>query len=170
MFAILGSGFGLYGYLPALIGVGEDVILPQRYAARFATRRELACFAPQIHWAQDAPDALDQADGVVIALRPADQCEWAAKCLARSRISRLILENPLAPTPEAAGALHRDLVRSGKAFRIGYTFRYTPWAADLRASCRTPSPAELVIRWSFLPTISSTGSRTGSAWPPKAVA
>ena len=48
MFAIRGSGFGLYGYLPALVGCGRRVVLPERYRARFAERPELAPFANEV--------------------------------------------------------------------------------------------------------------------------
>ena len=54
MFAILGSGFGLYGYLPALVeGCEQPVVLPERYRARFDERSELARFAINVQWEDD---------------------------------------------------------------------------------------------------------------------
>lgn len=127
MFAIRGSGFGLYGYLPALVGCGQRVALPERYRARFAERPELAPFAGEIQWAKDEASALEQADGAALALRPGDQAEWVAHCLSLPRVERLILEKPLAPSPDESARLFQSLLRSGKNFRIGYVFRETPW-------------------------------------------
>jgi predicted dehydrogenase len=150
VFAILGSGFGLYGYLPALAANGERVVLPQRYRDRYNSRPELARFASQIEWANSEAEALARADGVVLALRPSDQCAWIPRCLAHDRTARLILEKPLAPTPESALAVLNDLGRSGKAFRIGYSFRYTAWALKLRQLVAANKVAAFDIRWSFL--------------------
>lgn len=152
MIAILGSGFGLYGYLPALVeGCGQSIVLPERYRARFCERSELAQFASDVQWEQDEATALDCADGAVLALRPIDQDEWIRRCLARPNIQRLLLEKPLASSPEVAAALFDDLARSGKVVRMGYTFRYTPWgkqiqdALDGGRESRPPS-----IQWNFL--------------------
>ena len=71
--AILGSGFGLYGYLPALQALGCRVVLPLRYRSIIENRAELSGFAERIGWAADDTDAIDQADAVVVARRPADQ-------------------------------------------------------------------------------------------------
>lgn len=46
--AILGSGFGLYGYLPALVAhCVQRVVLPERYRQRLEERSELAQYASQ---------------------------------------------------------------------------------------------------------------------------
>ncbi len=151
MFAILGSGFGLYGYLPALVdGCAQRIVLPERYRASFFARSELARFASGVQWELDESAALDCADGVVLALRPLDQNEWLHRCLARSNIERLLLEKPLAHSPEAAAATFDDLIRSCKVFRIGYTFRYTPWGMQkLSALGSTRRSGSLSIQWSF---------------------
>lgn len=150
MFAILGSGFGLYGYLPALIELGERVALPERYRDRFAARQELASFAPHIRWMANEADALAHADGVVLAMRPADQCEWISRCLAHGQIERLILEKPLAPAPGSAAAMLESLGRSGRTFRIGYTFRHTDWAQRLQSLVRTKGVRSVTIHWNFM--------------------
>jgi len=127
MFAIRGSGFGLYGYLPALVGCGQRVVLPERYRARFAERPELAPFANEVVWAKDEAAALELSDGAALALRPADQAELVARILAQARLERLILEKPLAPSPDESARLFEGLLRSKKTFRIGYVFRETSW-------------------------------------------
>lgn len=152
MFAIFGSGFGLYGYLPALVELcKEQIVLPTRYRAFFDTRPELQRYAPAITWAGDESEALSVADGVVVALLPQRQVEVAYNCLQRPAIRRLILEKPLAPDPQSALNLLEALEASQKAFRIGYTFRYTGWGNQLLAKRDELAAAEgLSIQWTFM--------------------
>ena len=151
MIAILGSGFGLYGYLPALTEeCGQQVILPERYRSRFEARPELARFAQNVHWAPDEMAALDRAEGVVLALRPVDQAKWIPRCLERAHLKYLLLEKPLANSPETAARLWADLAQSDKNIRMGYTFRFTEWAARLREALSESEGGSLSIRWNFL--------------------
>jgi hypothetical protein len=152
MFAIFGSGFGLYGYLPALVGGCEErVVLPERYRTRFGERSELAHFAINVQWEEDEFATMVCADGVVLALRPVEQRFWISRCLAHSNIKYLLLEKPLAHSPEVAAEILDDLIRSCRVFRIGYTFRYTPWGKKLFNTFNLTRGSGLVsIHWSFL--------------------
>jgi predicted dehydrogenase len=150
LIAILGSGFGLYGYLPAFAEArDEEIILPERYRPRLAARAELAGVAGRVHWSVDEAHALHRASTIAIAKRPSDQVALVAQCLARENVERLLLEKPLAPTPEAAGALLDRVASSGRVLRIGYTFRRTAWAASLARLLTTPSAGTLAIHWRF---------------------
>ncbi len=153
--AILGSGFGLYGYLPAIIAAGSDrIVLPKRYLAKFSTRPELSRFADAIEWVYDENAALAQADCVILALSPELQMRWISHCRKLANVERLVLEKPLAPTPDAAASLFADLVGAAKTFRVGYIFRLTPWGRNLlRAFVERPrggAMGELRISWRFL--------------------
>jgi predicted dehydrogenase len=147
MIAILGGGFGLYGYLPALVACGHAVALPETYRPTLLARPELAPLAGRVTWFPDEHAALAAADAVAIARRPADQEALLAQILSGSRIERLLLEKPLARTPAAAAAMQETLERSGRAWRIGYTFRFTPWARQLRQ--RLSRGGELSLCWTF---------------------
>jgi predicted dehydrogenase len=149
-FAILGSGFGLYGYLPALIGCGERVVLSSRYRERFQSRKELARFADNIGWAEDEDAALASASGIVVALRPGDQAAWIPRCLSQPQLARLMLEKPLAPTPAEAVRLQKLLAASGRSFRIGYTFCGTPWATAIHEFADNNPHGLLSISWQFM--------------------
>lgn len=149
--AILGSGFGLYGYLPALVkGCGQQVVLSERHREPFRARPELARFAAEVQWERDEASALGCADGVVLALQPNQQSQWIPRCLERPHLKHLLVEKPLATSPEAAAALLEDLERSGKVFRIGYTFRFTDWGQRIRAALKQArGSGRLLIQWSF---------------------
>ena len=50
---IIGSGFGLYGYLPAIFHVSKKIYLKQQYEFFFSTRSELKKFSKKIIWYHD---------------------------------------------------------------------------------------------------------------------
>jgi predicted dehydrogenase len=152
-FAILGSGFGLYGYLPALLQAGvQQIVLPERYRSRFFDRPELTPFASNVQWEANEDSVLDRAEGAVLALRPFDQGRWIPQCLARPNIKSMFLEKPLAHSPEVATVIFEDLIHSNKAFRFGHIFRYTTWGKQLLNSLLSNSAEVnfLSIQWSFL--------------------
>lgn len=150
-FAIFGSGFGLYGYLPALMsGCGQTVCLPSRYKARLAERDDVRLFQDHVVWADDEASVLEQVDAVVISQRPADQDGWIRDVVDRPDISACLLEKPLAASPEAAANILDLLEASGKRFRIGYNFRFTPWSGMIASELATIGTAgTLDIDWQF---------------------
>jgi len=151
IFAIAGSGFGLYGYLPALAsGCAERIVLPDRYRPVFSRRPELAGYADRVEWAAGAEAALSKANGVVIALRPEDQAAHVDRCLEHSNIRQFVLEKPLACTPNAAAALLKRLVESGVEFRIGHNFRFTSWGVEFGSFAAVPMGGTVHVSWRFL--------------------
>lgn len=148
---ILGAGFGLYGYLPAIIvGCRQTAVLPERYRGPFQARAELQGLAPSIRWAPTEEDVLAQVDTLILARRPADQAQQAGSYAARPGIARLLLEKPIAPDPEAAAQLLSQLRESEKTFRIGYNFGLTDWAERLAARTRAGELSEpWSITWDF---------------------
>jgi hypothetical protein len=70
--------------------------------------------------------------------------------LAHSNVEYLLLEKPIAHSPEVAERLHGDLIRSGKVFRIGYIFRFTTWGERiLRAFGARGENRPISLRWTF---------------------
>lgn len=151
MFLILGGGFGLYGYLPALVhGCDETVLLPKRYRERLSQREDIHSLQQDVLWVDDEQQAFDRATAVVISKRPQDQVYWVEQCLQRKSLVDLILEKPLAPSPEQAISLMDRLEQAGKNFRISYLFRLTDWGRALRQQLAQPNECkELIIDWQF---------------------
>lgn len=148
MFTIVGAGFGLYGYLPAVVeGLGEEVVLPRAYEAKARARPELERALAGVRWVADAEAALNEATAVVIATPPARQLEVAARCAALPRIQRMVLEKPVAVTPALAQALLEQLRAAGKRVRVGYTLLETEWHRDLRWP---RAGAEVALTWTFM--------------------
>jgi predicted dehydrogenase len=156
MVTIFGSGFGLYGYLPALIDrCQKKIILLERYQSRLLNRPELERFNNDIQWAANDSVVLDNADTVVFALRPGDQKQMVTKSLLYKNIKYLLLEKPLAPSPSESKTLFKELLNSRKVFRIGYVFRNTEWAQNLfrildKDLDKNNEDSRLTIHWSFM--------------------
>jgi hypothetical protein len=150
MYTIIGSGFGLYGYLPAIVeGFGETVVLPRAYEGKVRARVELANTLTNIHWAKDEDVGLSQATTVVIATTPQRQFETVLRCVSLLNIEKLILEKPIAATPAQASILVERLGATGKRYRIGFTFLYTSWHKQLEWSKLLFSTNELYFTWTF---------------------
>jgi predicted dehydrogenase len=152
MITILGSGFGLYGYLPALVdGCSQRIVLMERYRTVFDARPELKRFAKDLEWRPDETAALDCATGVVLALRPTDQVKLIRRCLAIDSIEFLLLEKPLAASPEEALQVLAELTNSEKACRIGYTVRFPRWGTRLLHEIASVGKnGNLRIHWTFM--------------------
>jgi predicted dehydrogenase len=146
--AVLGSGFGLYGYLPALQALPCRVLLPERYRAIVESREELSGFAAGIVWVTDERTAIDLADAFVVARRPADQGDLITGILQQPKPRRLLLEKPLAPNPMAAAKLQDQIEASGKIIRMGYSFGFTGWGQNLALGAAASS-GDIWIRWLF---------------------
>ena len=147
---ILGSGFGLYGYLPAILECGQHVLLPQHYRSRLRSRQDVRHLDGCVQWCTDEEDALRSSDTVIFAQRPADQMQRLGEYLKYPNIVRLLLEKPLAPDAGHAQQMLYELQNSRKRFRIGYNFRYTDWGRALRKLRKSAANEGLfLIEWKF---------------------
>lgn len=151
MYTIIGSGFGLYGYLPALIeAYGEDVILPESYRARLLIRSELVQFLPKIFWVQTLEEAISKATGVVLATTPKQQFSIASQILNHSNIKRLILEKPVAPSPLLAAQILGSVLNADIDCRIGFTLLYCDWYSKVNWKAILNNSNEIRLRWTFM--------------------
>jgi hypothetical protein len=151
MIGILGSGFGLYGYLPAVIAVCKQmVLLPERYRERFHNRDALKRFAGMIFWLKNEDEILEKAHMIIIAKRPFEQIYLINQCFSYNNIKRLIVEKPLAVNPAESLLLLTCLENSGKFFQIGYNFRYTSWGKEIISSINNGKGLKkIAIKWYF---------------------
>jgi predicted dehydrogenase len=149
--AVLGGGFGLYGYLPALATRPEiSILLADRYRDRLAARAELSGLGGRVSWVPDEEHQLAAADAVVIALRPNDQVALARRALAFDNIERILLEKPVAANPRAALELLRLAEASGKVMRTGHNFHLTDWAVALTQEvAKAGSDCSIEVNWRF---------------------
>lgn len=152
MIGILGSGFGLYGYLPAIVKcTNDDIILLERYKAKFDNRMELVNFRERIIWAKDEHSLLNNSESIILSRPPTFQRTLVEKCLNYSNIEKIILEKPLSNSPSLSSPFLKTLFNSHKVFRIGYTFQYTDWGIKLLDFLASKDKSHNIkIEWSFM--------------------
>jgi hypothetical protein len=153
MLGILGSGFGLYGYLPAAIALGFSPILcPVRYQYKIFSRDELKKFNEKISWVDTDQDLIEMATTLVISKRPSDQFNELPNYLSQRQLKKIIFEKPLAIDPVAALKMLAMVKASGKQCTAGFTFRFTPWATllQLRLTSNLLKKEVWLLQWHFM--------------------
>lgn len=148
MFTVIGGGFGLYGYLPALMSGGHTVLLPVKYRERIVNRKDLRQFESRIIWVPSTDDGLRSASSIIIATPPAVQAMLVRRVVNEfPNVKELFLEKPLAENPLSAKQLLNELEACSKWVTVGFLFLRCPWAEALAIA--TKSSSSIVIVWRF---------------------
>jgi hypothetical protein len=152
MIGILGSGFGLYGYLPALAEISvHDILFLNKARDIFFNRAELNEFKDRVHWAESIPQFIKQSEVIVLAIQPERQQNFINEHFNQLINKKLILEKPLAKNAEDALSLLNKLNDYKIKYRVAYTLIYTDWLQNLKLLSDSNSlPDELLIEWLFL--------------------
>jgi predicted dehydrogenase len=152
MIGIIGSGFGLYGYLPAVAATtNEKILIVERYKEKFYNRPELFIFENNIQWVKDLNELIESANCVILSVTPAMQASIIKEYILGSGIKNLILEKPVDVSPQASIQILKKLEISEINFRIGYTLRYTDWVQSIiNIKKRNKLATTINIYWSFL--------------------
>lgn len=153
MVGILGSGFGLYGYLPAVAGNSDindaRVALLERNKEKFSARTELSRFTSCIQWMKNEEELYENVDALIICTPPEKQVSIVKEALSFPNIKYFLLEKPLAVSPSQSENLLNLLINSKRSFRIGFNFRYTEWGKDLLNSFNNELTKKVKIEWHF---------------------
>ena len=135
---IFGGGFGLYGYLPALIKINKKVFLDQKYKKKIISRNDISHLNNKIRYYVKFPKNMSK--NIIFAKRPLDQYQFIIK----NKInSSLYLEKPIAPNPSKAFKLLKYLQKQRIIFKVGYLFFYCNWSRILKKK------ENISIEWSF---------------------
>ena len=151
MHTILGSGFGLYGYLPALVReLNEEVTLPVAYRSTLEARPELAELSGRVVWLADRDACLRASDAVVVCLPPAAQARVGRELAQMAHVRTVVLEKPVASDPAQAEQVFEALVAAHKSVVVNYSFLYTTWHERFGALLRhTGAGTTLSVAWTF---------------------
>ena len=129
---ILGSGFGLYGYMPAFANLGfKKFIVEQKNRKIILKRNDLKKFLKKIIFVKDKKTLLSHCNILVIAKRPKDQRNTINYLKKKNNIFKLHLEKPLDTNPNNSKKLLKLLNKLNKQFTIGYLFHLTKWGKNL---------------------------------------
>ena len=126
---ILGSGFGLYGYLPAAILAGWSVSTLARYEQKIIDRVELRAFLPKVNLISEYESRAENFQAVAIARTPTQQIELLKDL--SSYNGHFYLEKPLGKDAQCHSETLKLLAASHQSFSVGYLFRFQNWYQEL---------------------------------------
>ena len=149
MYCVVGSGFGFYGYIPALLEcLNQEIILPVEYQKKFFDRKDLARYHSKINWVDNLDIAISHASGLILATTPASQFDLLHKYIHKNNLKKLVLEKPLACSPEKANALISLLDESNKKYSISYSLAALDWFVG--SKWPIDNSDTLCLDWQFL--------------------
>ena len=154
-FTIYGSGFGIYGYLPAILKHSLNILyLPKDYHLKIKKRPELRKFSNQIYWKDNKELCLINSKNIILSIPPKPQKllieSFFQKIPKDILIKKMIyLEKPVCENPEASKELIKVLNEKKISYKINYSFLYTDWFSNLKTNF-LDSKNNIVINWNFI--------------------
>ena len=73
---IFGSGFGLYGYFPAIVEISKKVYLHDKYKKKFKNLKIYQKFENKVLWYKNLQNIIKDIDLLVIAKKPSLQFKF----------------------------------------------------------------------------------------------
>lgn len=142
--AILGSGFGIYGYLKALEKIKKIKILINKSSISkiksYKNKNELIKL--------NLDEIIKNSNTIIIAKRPSDQTKLIYKIIKKNKELMLYLEKPIAQNPKKSLEVLKFLKKNKINFKVNYIFYYTKWFSDISKKCKSRNN-EITINWSF---------------------
>ena len=130
---IIGSGFGLYGYLPGIFHVSKKIYLNQRYKKFFSTRSELEKYSKKIIWYIDQNKIIDNINYIVVAKRPQEQSKIIKKMLEKkNNLKHIFLEKPIDINPKKSISFLNYLNKKKINYSFGFIFKYLRWYKSMK--------------------------------------
>lgn len=147
MTGIIGAGFGLYGYLPAVVQTEGKVVLLEESKEIFQSRPELQIYKDNIQWITNMNEFLSIVIKLIVCVPPKIQEGYFDNIIANTNISNVVFEKPIASTPKLSREIISRLLDTNKTFRIGYTFLYTDWFTNF--DIKSVNANDIKISWAF---------------------
>ena len=149
-FLIIGSGFGIYGYLPALIESGfKNIFISEKGKDFFSQIRQLNHLEQFIIWDKEE-FSQNYFDIIVIALPPRAQYKHIIDKSILCRSKNFILEKPIAPNPQQALSVIQKILENNINCKVNYSFLYTKWYLDIRDKIHNlNADSKVKIIWNF---------------------
>ena len=151
IWGIVGGGFGLYGYMPAIASFkNTKILILEKNISFIKSRLELKKYLPLIETVATLDEILIKSDSLILAVPPLAQEEIFLKVGASLHYKYLILEKPLSVTPAASQKLLLKAIKLASSVRIGYAFLETNWGEYLMQSKSFLKKDCYKISWEFL--------------------
>lgn len=124
---ILGSGFGLYGYLPGVSTFCKFIYLDIKYKEKFFCRKELKKFSYKIKWYDNIAKIINDVNYVIIAKKPKDQFKIIKSLNLKKKNKHLFLEKPISNNPKNSLLIIKYLKKKKIKYSFGFLFEYLSW-------------------------------------------
>jgi len=149
---VLGRGFALYAYIPALIELEFPVLTLSRYKSFIESRKELSDYLINISYVESESDLLSLSETLVVARKPEQQFDLIR--ISNLTDKRLFLEKPLAPLTSEHLIVLQALIEQNINFSVGYIFHLTDWFSLLSDNLATEQKNIRVVWELPVPTTS----------------
>ncbi len=150
---VLGSGFGLYGYVPAFVELGYNVLTLAKYKSKLRERVELGNYFNFIHFVETEDLLLRSTKILAVARNPASQSDFLLR--SEYQYSHLFLEKPLAENATRQELCLDRLVSRKQSFSVAYLFRFCDWWMHLRRILSSSPGTDAKITWRIPASASS---------------
>jgi predicted dehydrogenase len=161
---ILGGGFGLYGYLPALAGLGvREFFVPARHRAFMEGRHDIREYASLIRWCDDSATLVSSVESLVLAVPPLQQEDIVMKLCAGRHLKQLVMEKPVAHSPSCGDSVIASARDVATSVRIAFICKHAPWAIALLDNCQNYPTGMISIEWTFMAHHLKTNMETWKA-------
>jgi hypothetical protein len=128
---IIGSGFGIYGYLPAVCNNSLTPIILEKNRDKIEERPELSKYNKRIIYVLNEKKLFENSSSLIIATTPKYQTELLQSTFFGD-IQHFYLEKPISPNLRESFNLIQFLKFKKFNFSVAYLFLYTSWYVDLK--------------------------------------
>ena len=129
---IIGSGFGSYGYLPAVHHLSDRIYLDLRYKNKIENRLELKKYLKKVIWYKEIEIVLKKIDYLIIAQNPKNQDSILRRLIGIYKPRHVFLEKPISNNPSNSIKLIKFLEKKRIRFSVGFLFKYLKWFKYLK--------------------------------------
>lgn len=149
IWGILGGGFGLYGYLPALYSSSKSIYVHKKYRNFINRREELCNFSNKLIYVETNEEILNSSKCLVICTPPKAQQFYIFNSIPNNSYKYLIIEKPIGINPNIAKLVLEKSGELAESFRVGYTFTDLEWLKDEFIS-KIKKNGRYRLRWEFM--------------------
>ncbi len=150
MYTIIGKGFGLYGYLPAIIMNDSNLILSDEYKSYVQKRGDIKKYINFIQWTKSIKEAIYLSKYIILAIPPKEQFKFLLENEKLISNKTMFLEKPIASSPEESSILLKFLEEKKIKFYVNYSFIYLDWFKTLYNKINSLNSNFYVkINWEF---------------------
>lgn len=145
MIGIIGGGFGLYGYLPAVCQyyTNELVLIEKRHKCKFLKRSELSQYENRIIWKDSPDDVIDNVKILILSIPPIHVKNYLNSIINSPTIKKLIVDKPICENPYITKDFIEKIELAGIQVVSSYLFIYTKWVSNLNKN------KKYIIEWNI---------------------